>query len=197
MLDVPMYFVYRDGKYIDAAGQSFRDFMAGRLPALPGETPVMEDWLDHLTTVFPEVRLKQFLEMRGADAGPARRICALPAFWVGLLYDSGALDAAWDLVKGWSRQDHEFLRTEVPKRALATPFQGRTVGDLALEVLEMAREGLRRRQYKDQAGRDETRHLDTLMEIANARRTPAEDLLEAFETRWEGSVDPVFRELAY
>ncbi len=197
MLDVPMYFVYRDGKYIDAAGQSFRDFMAGRLPALPGEAPVMADWLDHLTTVFPEVRLKQFLEMRGADGGPARRICALPAFWVGLLYDQGALDAAWDLVKGWSRQDHEYLRAEVPRRALATPFQGRTVGDLALEVLEISREGLRGRQYKDQAGRDETRHLDTLMEIANARRTSAEDLLEAFKTRWDGSIDPVFEELAY
>ncbi len=197
MLDVPMYFVYRDGTYIDAAGQSFRDFMAARLPALPGETPVMSDWLDHLTTVFPEVRLKQFLEMRGADGGPARRICALPALWVGLLYDANALDGAWELVKGWSAEDHDYLRAEAPKLALATPFQGRTVGDIALEVLEMARDGLRRRQCNDQMGRDETRHLDTLMEIADSRRTQAEVLLEAYHGRWDGSVDPVFEELAY
>src|SRR5690606_26420201 len=122
MLDVPMYFVYRDGTYVDASGQSFRAFLDGKLPALPGEIPTTGDWADHLTTAFPEVRLKRFLEMRGADGGPWERLCALPAFWVGLLYDDVALDAAWDLVKGWSIGDHEQLRREVPKAALKTPF---------------------------------------------------------------------------
>ncbi len=197
ILDVPMYFVYRDGRYIDAAGQSFRDFMAGRLPALPGEAPAMSDWVDHLTTVFPEARLKHFLEMRGADAGPWRRICALPAFWVGLTYDRGALDAAWDLVKNWTREEHEYLRNEVPRRALGTPFKGRSVREIALEVLAIAEEGLKRRNRRDRSGNDERYHLETLMEIASAGRTPAEELLEAYQSRWQGSVDPLNKEYAY
>ena len=138
-LDVPMYFVYRDGAYIDASGQSFRDFLAGKLAALPGERPRLRDWEDHLTTPFPEVRLKRFLEMRGADGGPWRRLCALPALWVGLLYDQGALDAAWDLVKGWTPEEHQALRAEVPRHAFKTVFRDRTVGDLAREVLAIAR----------------------------------------------------------
>ena len=197
ILDVPMYFVYRDGRYIDAAGQSFRDFMAARLPALPGEAPAMSDWVDHLTTVFPEARLKHFLEMRGADAGPWRRICALPAFWVGLTYDRGALDAAWDLVKNWTREEHEYLRNEVPRRALGTPFKGRSVREIALEVLAIAEEGLKRRNRRDRSGNDERYHLETLMEIASAGRTPAEELLEAYQSRWRGSVDPLIKEYAY
>ncbi|MFB3149728.1 MAG: glutamate--cysteine ligase, partial [Alphaproteobacteria bacterium] len=160
MLDVPMYFVYRDGRYLDAAGQSFRDFMAGRLPALPGETPNLSDWNDHLTTVFPEVRLKHFLEMRGADAGPWRRICALPAFWVGLMYDRGALDAAWDLVKDWTEEDHAYLRDEASRRALGTPFKGTTLGGVALEVLALAEAGLKARDRRDTSGADEVHHLD-------------------------------------
>ncbi len=197
ILDVPMYFVGRDGTYIDVAGQSFRDFMEGKLPGLPGERPTMHDWEDHLTTAFPEVRLKKYLEMRGADGGPWARLCALPAFWVGLLYDTTALDAAWELVKDWTAEEHETLRRDVPRLALNTPFRNTTVGELALDVLEIAHEGLLRRARLDGLGRDETHFLNTLFQIAESGLTPAEDLLAAYERRWRGSVDPVFREYAY
>ncbi len=197
MLDVPMYFVYRDGTYIDAAGQSFRDFLAGRLPALPGQRPTITDWESHLTIAFPEVRLKQFLEMRGADGGPWGRLCALPAFWVGLLYDADGRRAAWDLVKDWSEEEHQGLRREVPRLALNTPFRKGTVGDLALEVLEIAHEGLRRRARLDGLGLDESHFLIPLFQIAESGLTPAEELLAAYERRWHGNVDPVFMEYAY
>lgn len=197
LLDVPMYFVYRDGKYIDAAGQSFRDFMAGKLPALPGEYPTLADWKDQLTVVFPEVRLKQFLEMRGTDGGPWSRLCALPAFWVGLLYDSDARDAAWDLVKDWTAEEHLMLRRDVPKLALKTPFRKGTVGDVALDVLDIAREGLKHRACLDGGGMNESSFLNPLFKIAESGLTPAEELLEAYERRWGGNVDPVFTEYAY
>jgi glutamate--cysteine ligase len=197
LLDVPMYFVYRDGTYVDASGQSFRDFMAGRLPALPGETPTLGDWEHHLTIVFPEVRLKWFLEMRGADGGPWARLCALPALWVGLLYDGDAIEAAWDLVKDWSEEEHVYLRREVPRLALNTPFRGRKMGELALEVLEIAAHGLKRRARLNRKGEDETRFLMPLHEIADSGMTPAEELIEAYETRWGKSVDPAFKEQAY
>jgi glutamate--cysteine ligase len=197
MLDVPMYFVYRDGRYIDAAGQSFRDFMAGRLPALPGERPTMGDWVDHLTTAFPEVRLKRFLEMRGADGGPWRRICALPALWVGLLYDPSALDAAWDLVKDWTGEERAMLRAEVPKRALATPFRGGTVRDIARQVLTIARAGLEERRRYDYLGRDESRFLTVLWETVDRNRTPAEELLAKYHGDWRGDIDPIFTDYAY
>jgi glutamate--cysteine ligase len=197
MLDVPMYFVYRDGKYVDASGQSFRDFMAGRLPALPGELPNIGDWSDHLTTAFPEVRLKKFLEMRGADGGPWRRLCALPALWVGLLYDQGALDAAWDLVKDWSVEDHQALRDGVPTTALKTMFRGKKLQGLAQEMLAIARDGLKARNVGSECGEDERHFLDPLFQIAESGITPAEELLEAYHGRWNGSVEPVFREYAY
>jgi glutamate--cysteine ligase len=197
LLDMPMYFVYRDGRYIDASGQSFRDFMAGRLPALPGERPTMGDWADHMTTAFPEVRLKRFLEMRGADGGPWRSLCALPAFWVGLLYDEDTLHEASRLVAGWTQEDHAYLRREVPRGALKTPFQGRDLRALALEVLALAEAGLKRRALKDTFDSDESPFLDVLWEIARSGRTPADGLLEAYERRWGGSVDPIFREYAY
>jgi glutamate--cysteine ligase len=120
LLDVPMYFSYRDGEYIDASGKSFRTFLRGELDVLPGALPTLRDWNDHMTTAFPEVRLKKFLEMRGADSGPWNRLCALPAFWVGLLYDDAALDAAWDLVKDFSLAERNALRDGVPKHALKT-----------------------------------------------------------------------------
>ncbi|MGO8865929.1 MAG: glutamate--cysteine ligase [Alphaproteobacteria bacterium] len=197
VLDMPMYFVYRDGAYIDASGQSFRDFMAGKLPALPGERPRMGDWIDHLTTAFPEVRLKRYLEMRAADGGPWRSLCALPALWVGLLYDSVAQDAAWQLVKDWTIADHEYLRREVPRTALKTPFKGRTMRELALDVLALATAGLERRARAESDFSDESPFLDVLWESARAGRTPAEELLEAYRTRWGESVEPVFREFAY
>ncbi len=197
MLDVPMYFVYRDGRYIDASGQSFRDFLRGKLPALPGEIPGMGDWADHLTTAFPEVRLKRILEMRGADSGPWQRLCALPALWVGLLYDQQALDAAWDLCKGWTMAEREQLRGDVPRAALKANFRGRTVQALAKDVLAIARTGLQRRAAPDKKGRDESRFLDILDEIAASGRCPAEEKLALYNGRWQGSVDPIFGEFAY
>ena len=197
LLDVPMYFVYRDGAYIDASGQSFRDFMAGRLPALPGETPLITDFADHLTTSFPEVRLKKYLEMRGADGGPWRRLCALPALWVGLLYDSTALDAAWDLVKDWTAEERAHLRADVPRNGLRTSFRNGTVQEVALRVLEIARDGLARRKRNDNWGDDESHFLDTLFAIAGSGQTPADELLAKFQGAWGGNIDPVFREYAY
>ncbi|MGH8116152.1 MAG: glutamate--cysteine ligase [Rhodanobacteraceae bacterium] len=197
LLDVPMYFVHRDGRYIDCAGQSFRDFLDGKLPALPGEKPTLRDWSDHMTTAFPEVRLKQYLEMRGADGGPWNRLCALPAFWVGLLYDATALDAAWDLVKDFSLPERHALRDGVPKQALKLPFRGETVRELALRALEIAGQGLKRRAQCNRNGADETMFLEPLIEFAEANQTPAERKLELFRTDWQGSVDPVFREFAY
>jgi glutamate--cysteine ligase len=197
VLDVPMYFVYRDGAYIDASGQSFRDFLNGRLPALPGEVPTISDWVDQLTTLFPEVRLKRFLEMRGADGGPWRRLCALPALWTGLLYDGASLDGAWDLVRDWTAEDHVALRAAVPKRALAAEVRGRTVADLACEMLDLSRAGLVRRRRLDAAGKDETGYLDALYEIARSGRTPAEVKLEAYHGAWAGDIDRIFSEYAY
>jgi glutamate--cysteine ligase len=180
MLDVPMYFVFRDGKYIDAAGQSFRDFLDGKLPALPGEKPRKSDWVDHLSTAFPEVRLKSFLEMRGADGGPWSRICALPAFWVGLLYDQGALDAAWDLVKDWSMEGREALRASVPKLGLDAPLPGGgTLRDIAPRVLDIARpawpraDAQRRRRQRDRLSPRSTKS-------SPRGKTPAERLLDLY-----------------
>ncbi|MGH6948561.1 MAG: glutamate--cysteine ligase, partial [Kiloniellales bacterium] len=196
-LDVPMYFVYRNGRYQDASGQSFRDFLAGKLPALPGEVPRISDWADHLTTLFPEVRLKRFLEMRGADGGPWRSLCALPALWVGLLYDSASLDAAWDLVKAWGAADHVRLRAEVPKTALKTPWRKGSVNELTREVLKIALAGLERRARRDSADLDERSFLELLQETVARGETPAERHLASFAGPWAGSVDPIYREQAY
>ncbi len=197
ILDVPMYFVYRDGKYIDATGLSFKDFLKGELSVLPGEKPTMKDYDDHLTTAFPEVRLKTFLEMRGADGGPWARLCALPAFWVGLLYDKKSLDAASDYVADWTQAERDKLRDEVPKTALKTPFRDKTVRDIALDVLELAHAGLKRRKQLDSIGLDETNYLKPLFLIAESGITPAEEMLRAYERRWKGDIDPVFQEYAY
>ena len=197
-LDVPMYFVYRDGKYLDATGQSFRDFMAGKLPALPGEKPNIKDWEDHLTTLFPEVRMKKFLEMRGADGGPWANLCALPALWVGLLYDSAAQSAAWDLVKHYTVEDMARMRDEVPRLGLATPTPGGgTMLDLAGPVLDIAMDGLRARARPGVITAAETEYLATLQETVASGRTPAEVLLERYNGAWGQSVDPIFEELAY
>jgi glutamate--cysteine ligase len=197
ILDVPMYFVYREGRYIDAAGLSFRDFLRGELSVLPGEKPTLSDWNDHLTTAFPEVRLKRYLEMRGADGGPWSRLCALPAFWTGLLYDDAALDAAWDLVRDFSMQERTALRDGVPRQALKLPFRNSNVMELARESLKIAAHGLQRRARLNCNGVDERIYLESLIEIIESGQTAAERKLERFHGEWGGSVDPVFREYAY
>jgi glutamate--cysteine ligase len=197
VLDVPMYFVYRDGRYVDASGQSFRDFLEGRLPALPGEKPRMSDWADHLSTLFPEVRMKRFLEMRGADGGPWKSLCALPAFWVGLLYDQSALDAAWDLVKDWTLEEHQYLRDVVPTQALHTPFRGRTLNAVAAKAVEIADAGLKARSRLDGQGDNESHFLALLRSRVEREKCPAEYLLDDFHGRWQGSIDPIFTECAY
>ncbi len=195
MLDVPMYFVFREGRYIDAAGQSFRDFLDGKLPALPGELPRPSDWIDHLSTAFPEVRLKSFLEMRGADGGPWNRICALPALWVGLLYDDTALDAAWDLVKHWSMDEREALRNAVPRLALDAPIPGGgTLRDLAGEALDIARAGLNARARLNSGGDSEAGFLEPLQEIVQSGKVPAQRLLDKFHGEWGGDISRVYEE---
>ena len=197
LLDVPMYFVYRNGHYIDVAGQSFRDFLAGRLPGLPGQVPTLRDWFDHMTTAFPEVRLKTYLEMRGADGGPWNRLCALPAFWVGLLYDDASLDAAWDLVRDFTNAERHALRDGVPRHGFKLPFRDATLRELALEALKISRAGLVRRARLNAQGADEAMFLDPLFEFALANQTPAERKLDLFHGPWGGSVDPVFSQFAY
>ncbi len=197
-LDVPMYFVFRDGKYIDAAGQSFRDFLEGRLPALPGETPKISDWVDHLSTAFPEVRLKSFLEMRGSDGGPWNRICALPALWVGLLYDQTALDAAWDLVKDWSIEDHQRIRDAVPRHGLCTPVPGgRTMQDLGHDVLDIAASGLTARGEVNSMGDNEGGFLNPLRQIVDSGMSPAHQLLERFEKEWGGDMAKLYAAMSF
>jgi glutamate--cysteine ligase len=197
VLDVPMYFVYRDGRYIDASGQSFRDFLAGRLPALPGELPTMGDWTDHLTTAFPEVRLKKYLEMRGADGGPWERLCALPALWVGLLYEPAALTAAASLVRDWTEEERQAMRAAVPRLGLRTPFRRGTLQDVARAVVAIARDGLRERARADECGETESHFIATLADIAETGRSPADRLLDQFEHEWHGDIDPIFTKHAY
>jgi len=196
-LDVPMYFVKRGDKYIDVAGQSFRDLLKGRLPGLPGERATLSDWANHVSTIFPEVRLKRYLEMRGADSGPWARLPALPAFWVGLLYDNACLDAAWDLAKDWTAEERQQLRDDVPRLAFKAQIRGRFAFELARECVAIAHAGLRRRNRLDASGRDETKFLAPLDEIIAQGRTPAEELLERFHGRWGGMVAPVYTEEAY
>ncbi len=198
MLDVPMYFVYRDGTYIDAAGLSFRDFLKGELSVLPGEKPTLDDWNDHLSTAFPEVRLKTFLEMRGADGGPWNKICALPAFWVGLLYDNAALDAAWDLVKDWSLEERQALRDAVPRLALDAPLPGGgRLADIAGQVLDIAHAGLSARARTNAAGDDETGFLDPLREVVRSGKVPAQRLLDAYNGDWQGDLSRVYAEASF
>ena len=197
-LDVPMYFVYRDGKYVDAAGQSFRDFLRGRLPAMPDELPTIDDWADHLSTAFPEVRLKTFLEMRGADGGPWGNICALPALWVGLLYDQGALDAAWDLVKDWDIGERQALRDAVPKLALDAPLPGGgRLGDIAGEVLDIAAAGLTARARLNASGDNESGFLDPLREVVRTGKVPAQVLLDRYNGEWQGDPCRIYAEARY
>ena len=197
LLDVPMYFVHRGDEYIDVAGQSFRDFMKGELPGLRGELPSLADWEDHMTTSFPEVRLKRFLEMRGADGGPWRRLCALPALWAGLLYDSSALDAAWALTRHWTMEERLKLRSDAARLGLKAEIAGRTLQDISLEVLDIARQGLSARNRLNSAGDNETGFLTPLQETAESGITPADRKLALYHGEWNGSVEPIFHECAY
>jgi glutamate--cysteine ligase len=196
-LDVPMYFSMRNGKFVNTAGESFRKFLDGQLPQLPGEKPKMKDWADHLTTIFPEVRLKRYLEMRGADSGPWRRLCALPAFWTGLLYDQAALDGAWDLVKGWTTEERQTLRDQVPKMGLEGTIVGRPVLDVARDVLKLAREGLNNRGKTGCKGKTEASFLDVLDESVATGKTAADELLALYRGTWKGDISRVFRDFAY
>jgi glutamate--cysteine ligase len=196
-LDVPMYFIKRGDTYHDVAGSSFRDLLKGQNAAMPGERAVLSDWVNHVGTIFPEVRLKRYLEMRGADSGPLSRIVALPALFVGLLYDDGALDAAWDIVKDWTAEERQKLRDDVPRLGFKAEIRGLTVGELARQMLTLARTGLRRRDRLDEHGCDETRYLDPIQAIVDDGRTPAEVLIEKYLGPWQGQVDRVFEEQAY
>ena len=198
-LDVPMYFVYRDGKYVDALGQSFRDFLKGQLPALPGETPTLSDWADHLTTAFPEARVKKFIEMRGADGGPWRRLCALPAFWVGLMYDQTALDAAWDLVKGLDTETREGLRVAASIDGLQAEVNGVKMHDLAREAVAISHAGLKARARPGAGGliQDETHFLNALQESVESGKVPADELLDHYHGDWNGDVTRVFEAYSY
>jgi len=198
-LDVPMYFVYRDGGYIDARGQSFRDFLDGRLPALPGEVPSLSDWADHLTTIFPEARIKKFIEMRGADGGPWRRLCALPALWVGLTYDQTALDAAWDLVKDWDAETREALRVAASVDALQAQVGGIRMNDLARQVLEIAEAGLKARARPGADGLvpDETHFLNALKDSVETGQVPADELLAQYHGDWNGDLSRIYAEFCY
>ncbi|EDQ06877.1 Glutamate--cysteine ligase EgtA [Sulfitobacter indolifex] len=198
-LDVPMYFVYRDGKYIDALGQSFRDFLKGELPALPGEKPTLSDWADHLTTLFPEARVKKFIEMRGADGGPWRRLCALPAFWVGLMYDQSALDGAWDLVKGWNAETREELRVAASTHGLQAEVGGLKMHDLAREAVALSEAGLKARARAGAGGLvpDETHFLNALRDSIETGRVPADDLLADYHGDWNGDLSRIYAEYSY
>ena len=193
-LDVPMYFVIRDGRYVNVAGESFRAFLEGCLPQLPGERPTVRDWENHLSTLFPEVRLKQFLEMRGADGGDAAAVLALSALWVGLLYDDAALAAAWELVADWTDEERQALRESVPRTAIGTRFRNRTVAEIGDDVLAIACEGLARRARLDAGGHDETRYLAPVEETLARRQTPAERWLDRYHGAWAGDLTRIFDE---
>jgi len=196
-LDVPMYFVKRGDTYIDVAGSSFRAFFEGRNNTLPGERPTLSDWANHLSTIFPEVRLKRYLEMRGADGVPWGRLPALPAFWVGLLYDDTSLDAAWDIVKHWNAGERQALRDDVPRFGFKARIRDRYLFEIARECVALSHSGLRRRGHIDHLGRDESRHLEPLERIIESGRTPAEEMLDKFDGPWKGSVEPAYDEYAF
>ena len=198
-LDVPMYFVYRDGKYIDALGMSFRDFLRGELPALPGEVATLSDWADHLTTLFPEARVKKYIEMRGADGGPWRRLCALPAFWVGLMYDQGALDAVWDIAKGWDAETREGLRVAASVDGLQASVNGISMLDLARGLVDIADHGLKARARPGADGLipDETHFLNALKESVETGHAPADDLLADYHGKWGGDLKRIYGDYSY
>ncbi|MBL4595785.1 MAG: glutamate--cysteine ligase [Robiginitomaculum sp.] len=196
-LGVPMYFVKRDGKYLDASGKSFVDFLDGKLDILPGEKPNLGDWENHLSTLFPEVRLKQFLEMRGADGGPWSRLCALSAFWTGLFYHQPSLDAAWDLVKDWQANERESLRRTAPTIGLRAPFRNTVLQEIAKQVVELSSAGLKARELLNGHGENESLFLQEIAQIAKDGITPAEHLLAQYYGAWDRNLDRIFKTAAY
>ena len=198
-LDVPMYFVYRNGKYINALGQSFRDFLKCELPALPGEPPKLSDWADHLTTIFPEARLKKFIEMRGADGGPWRRLCALPAFWVGICYNQSSLDAAWDLAKRWDIETRESWRIAASVDGLDAIVNGQKMIDIAKEVVSIAQTGLKARAKVGAQGllQDESHFLNALSDSLDIGKTPADELLDLYYGEWDKDINRIFENFCY
>ncbi|HRW28416.1 MAG TPA: glutamate--cysteine ligase [Emcibacteraceae bacterium] len=197
VLNVPMYFVYRDGIYNDVSGKSFKDFMNGTLTGFEGQVPTIADWEDHMSTVFPEVRLKKFLEMRGADGGSWSRICALPALWVGILYDSEALNEAWELVKDWTHEEHQHLRDNVPRDALKVKFRNETVQDLALKMLKISSGGLERRACLNNTGDDERIFLNSLFETVESGKTTAQFMLDRYNGSWNGDISKLFSDCSF
>lgn len=196
-LEVPMYFIKRKNKYINCAGMSFKEFMSGKLESIPGELPIISDWESHLTTIFTEVRLKQYIEMRGADAGPWNRICALPAFWVGLLYDDDALRGAESICSKWTNQDREYIYKEVPINGLNLKIGGHNLLDIARELVKLSRAGLEKRQFLDGAGNDEGGYLQPLEDIIRENKLPSEKLLHFFYGKWNQKIKKVYSELSY
>ncbi len=196
-LDAPMYFAKRGQTYVDLSGQSFRAFIDGKLDALPGDQATVQDWADHLTTLFPEVRLKQYLEMRGADGGPWSRICALPALWAGILYDAPSLAAAWDLCKDWDIADHERLRRDVTRLGLKAEVGGRSVRDVAVDMVNIAKQGLKNRARFSGGMVDERGYITELEDIADSGVTSADRLLELYNGEWAGDISRVYRDCAY
>ncbi|MBT5074694.1 MAG: glutamate--cysteine ligase [Kordiimonadaceae bacterium] len=197
VLNVPMYFVNRGSTYHDVSGKSFKDFMNGRLEGFKGEIPTIADWEDHMSTLFPEVRLKKFLEMRGADGGTWSKICALPALWVGLLYDDQALDAAYDMIKNWTHEEHQHLRDNVPRDALNVPFRNGTVQDLAKQMLDISAGGLERRALTNNAGEDERVFLKSLYKTVESGKTTAQLMLDCYNGGWNGDVTKVFEDCSF
>ena len=196
-LNVPMYFVHRNGKYLDASGKSFRDFMNGTLDIVPGEIPTLSDFDDHLSTIFPEVRLKQFLEMRGADTGPWDELCALPAYWVGLLYEDDALDAAWDIVKDWTDEERQKLREAVPVQGFDAMIREQSVRDIAIQTLAIARTTLNARGYMNGHGENETVFLQALDTMARNGQSNADFLIAAFKGEWAGDITRAYSDCIY
>jgi glutamate--cysteine ligase len=194
-LDVPMYFIKRGDSYIDVSGRSFRDHLAGKL--VPGERATLSDWANHISTIFPEVRLKRYLEMRGSDGGPWRVLPSLPAFWCGILYDEDCLDAAWDIAKDWTEEERQKLRDDVPRLGFKATIRNRDLLNIAIELLRISRKGLQRRGKLDHNGRDETRYLRPLEEILARGVTPAEAMLAKYNGDWNSSTDPIYSEFVY
>ncbi len=196
VLDVPMYFVIRDGEYIDANGFTFREFLQGKLPALLGQKPLLSDWSTHLSTVFPDVRLKQYLEIRGADAGDSStRVAALSALWTGLLYDPKSLDAAWESIRNWKKEEYHSMDMDISKYGLNTLFRNKSVQELCLWMLDLSREGLERRNLKNQQGQDESCYIRSIQEVALRGQTFAEKLLKRYKKEWNHDINIALRSM--